>query len=62
MNDLGSLGSHSIDRVKPGAPGAREVVKEGQGLLPNGIRLSRDEKLLYVATYDWDKNQKFKCN
>lgn len=51
LNDLGSLGTHAIYRLKPGAPGARDVVKEGQGLLPNGIRLSRDEKTLYVATY-----------
>ena len=53
-NDLGSLGSHPFYLLKPGA-GEREIVRMGTLRLPNGIRLSRDEKTLYVASYGGDR-------
>jgi gluconolactonase len=49
-NDLGSLATHPYYRLKAGMP-PREIAKEGQASLPNGVRLTPDEKTLLIAAY-----------
>jgi gluconolactonase len=46
-----SLVSAPFYQLKPGAPGAREVVRVGWGYGSNGIRLTRDMKTLLVNEY-----------
>jgi gluconolactonase len=59
-NDLGSLTTHPFYRLKPSVGGApREVVAAGTATLPNGIRLSPDEKTLYVAGFIDDRVVKY---
>jgi gluconolactonase len=58
MNDVGSLSVQSVYQLKPGTMN-REVVKVGQATLPNGIKLSPDEKTLYVAGFIDNKIEKY---
>jgi gluconolactonase len=60
VNDLGSLTTHPFYRLKPSVGGApREVVAAGTATLPNGVRLSPDEKTLYVAGFVDDRVMKY---
>jgi gluconolactonase len=59
LNDVGSLSSHPYYMLKPGEDGMREVVQEGMTLLPNGIRLTPDEKTLLIAAYQGGRILKF---
>jgi gluconolactonase len=59
-NSLGSLATHSFYRLLPPASdGTREIVAMGTAGLPNGIRLSPDEKTLYVAGFVDDNIVKY---
>jgi gluconolactonase len=61
-NDIGSLATHPFYRIKPGVSGMREIEKLGEGKLPNGIRLTADEKFLYVVGYMDSNIRKFPVN
>jgi gluconolactonase len=47
VNDLASVSVQAFYQLKPGT-GTREVVKMGMATLPNGIKFSPDEKILYL--------------
>ena len=60
VSTLGSLVQHPYYWVKPkNDMGQREIMRVGAASMPNGVRLSPDEKTLYIAAFFDDRILKF---